>query len=391
MDEGLRLLRGSSPPVDLAREAVRLAEGRVISFAPVGGEGGYPLLEGAGTWTLFRATPEGGTYSHHGHIAHFRGVLYAVWSNHLRDEDAPGQRVLMRRSTDGGESWAAVVEAFPSLDRVDLGEADGEGRRTQCANGFAEVDGRLYALSEVWDGGGSCRSAPQGRLARAIAGEGGLLTREPFWVRGEALPAKVGAPEYGVGEPGLVERIEGYLARPGNERAWGFLPPTTRPLGEDGHRLCEPTPAWRLADGTWCRLYRDLEGSLRNYAAFSEDDGRTWSPGRRTEFPDAGSRSTAGTLPDGRVYVVSNIRPERRDALAISLSADGLTFDRVALVRSGAPAMRYEGRWKCGGFQYPHATTMGKHLWVVYSVNKEDVEVTAIPLTALYALGTGNH
>jgi hypothetical protein len=81
--------------------------------------------------------------------------------------------------------------------------------------------------------------------------------------------------------------------------------------------------------------------------------------------------------------------PDGRDALAVSLSADGLTFDRVAAIRSGAPPMRYEGRWKCGGFQYPHTTTMGDYLWVIYSVNKEDVEVTAIPLTALHALWTG--
>ena len=89
-------------------------------------------------------------------------------------------------------------------------------------------------------------------------------------------------------------------------------------------------------------------------------------------------------LPDGQIYIISNIDPDgARDPLAISLSKDGLNFDRVALIRRDAPEMRYEGRWKAEGFQYPHSLVLGENLWVIYSVGKEDVQVTRILISEI--------
>ena len=166
----------------------------------------------------------------------------------------------------------------------------------------------------------------------------------------------------------------------------------------------EPTPAWRLDDGTWVRLYRD-EGDIRaasraevdatrsrrNYATFSFDNGKTWTAATRTNFPDSCARSNAGKLPDGQVYVINNIlpmapRPGGRSMLAISLSRDGLKFDRSAVIRFVSRPQRYQGKFKSMGYQYPHSVVVGEHLWVIYSVNKEDIEVARIPLAELYEL-----
>ena len=111
----------------------------------------------------------------------------------------------------------------------------------------------------------------------------------------------------------------------------------------------------------------------------------------RTSFPDACARSNAGKLPDGQVYVVNNVLPlptkkGGRSLLAISLSRDGLTFDRMAVIRFVAPAPRYEGRSKSIGYAYPHSVVVGEYLWVIYSVNKEDIEIARIPLSELEAL-----
>jgi hypothetical protein len=54
-------------------------------------------------------------------------------------------------------------------------------------------------------------------------------------------------------------------------------------------------------------------------------------------FASGAVSADAGTLPDGRVYVVSNINSNGRDPLAITLSDDGLNFGQFALLRSGAP------------------------------------------------------
>ena len=72
--------------------------------------------------------------------------------------------------------------------------------------------------------------------------------------------------------------------------------------------------------------------------------------------------------------------------LTISLSRDGLKFDRSAVIRFVSPPQRYLGKFKSKGYQYPHSVVVGEHLWVIYSVNKEDMEVARIPLAELYAL-----
>jgi hypothetical protein len=163
----------------------------------------------------------------------------------------------------------------------------------------------------------------------------------------------------------------------------------------------EPVQAWQLADGTWVKMYRD-GGSIhartlreeeaskarRNYASFSFDDGKTWTTPTRTNFPDACARTNSGRLPDGQIYVINNVLPLSskkggRSLLAISLSRDGLTFDRMAVIRFAAPAPRYEGRSKSIGYAYPHSVVVGDHLCVIYSVNKEDIEIARIALSPL--------
>ena len=94
-----------------------------------------------------------------------------------------------------------------------------------------------------------------------------------------------------------------------------------------------------------------------------------------------------GTLPNGEIYLIGNqidvSGPHSRDPLTISLSRDGKTFDWAAAVRHGTPPLRYPGHWKDHGFQYPSAIVVGKSLWVIYSINKEDVAVSRIPLKEL--------
>ncbi len=72
--------------------------------------------------------------------------------------------------------------------------------------------------------------------------------------------------------------------------------------------------------------------------------------------------------------------------LAISLSRDGLEFDRSVVIRFVPPELRYEGKAKSIGYAYPHSVVVGKYLWVIYSVNKEDIEVARISLAELYSL-----
>ncbi len=363
------------------------------------------LLKNTETHTLYTGTPETGTFSHHSHICYYKGVFFATWDNQVNDENASGQRGLFRRSTDQGRTWSETRELFPPLDkRVPASEAF-IGTRFMTSNGFAELDDILYAVTDVaeWSGPDveGKKRVPVGRLCRTVDVDGNL--GEPFWLA-EAAPGSLdGFPSFPAGEPSLVEKLNAHFLKPGNELQLDFS--TQKPLSDDNHRLTEPVPSYRLANGTWVRLYRDMgykgaqtqkekeeSKSRRNYASFSYDNGQTWTVPARTGIPDACARSNAGKLPDGQVYVINNIIPMNpgglggRSMLAISLSEDGMVFDRVAIIRFMPPPLRYMGLEKTVGFQYPHSVVVENNLWVIYSVNKEDVQITKIPLEELYNL-----
>ncbi|MBE0676715.1 MAG: exo-alpha-sialidase, partial [Bacteroidales bacterium] len=349
------------------------------------------LLENTETYTLYTAVPETGTFSHHGHLCYHKGVLYASWDNQVNDENGSGQRGLLRRSYDGGQTWSPVEELFPPNDRQVPASEAFIGTRFQTSNGFAIIDDLLYAVTDVaqWTGNSieEKKRIGIGKLFRSVEEDGSL--GEIMWLEDEAPVPVPGFPSYKAANKMVIEKFVSYFSKPGNEIQLDFN--TTKPLSDDNHRLTEPVPSYRLDDGTCVRLYRDMGSkdavtqkekedskSRRNYSSFSFDDGKTWTVPTRTGIPDACARSNAGKLPDGQVYVINNIIPMNpgglggRSMLAISLSRDGLNFDRVAIIRFISPPLRYKGLEKTIGYQYPHSVVVDNDLWVMYSINKED-------------------
>jgi len=86
-------------------------------------------------------------------------------------------------------------------------------------------------------------------------------------------------------------------------------------------------------------------------------------------------------LSNGWYYLINNPRPEKRDPLAISFSRDGWSFGSPLALRKNAPQQRYPGRAKNPySVQYPHALERNGSLWVIYSTNKEDIEISEFPI-----------
>ncbi len=369
----------------------------------------YRFLEKLRTTKLFHAAPETGTFNHHGFLAYRQGVLFAGWDNHARDENSSGQHGMLRFSTDQGETWSDPKRLFPPLaEKAPRAEAN-FSNPFQTSQGFIELDGQLYAatvvdkaLKEKVYRFNEVSRTRVGMLARSVARDGTL--GEVFWVAETAPKPEPGFPAYPAGDPALVAKINAYFKQPANLPQLIFGP-RIHPDSDDDHRMVEPTQPWRLDDGTWVRLFRDVgdghattrarvenSRSRRMYSAFSFDSGKTWTTPTRTNFPDACARANSGKLPDGQVYVINNAIPLStkqggRSMLGISLSRDGLTFDRMAVIHFVAPDKRYAGKAKSSGYQYPHSVIVGEYLWVIYSVNKEDIEAARIRLSELYALG----
>ena len=100
---------------------------------------------------------------------------------------------------------------------------------------------------------------------------------------------------------------------------------------------------------------------------------------------------------DGRVFLLGNQisgplsgrdKPGyyRRDPLAVSLSREERAFEQAYAVRAEAsPTPLGYGR----GFRYPYGAVVGDALWVMYSIGKEDIDISRVPLASIPPRGAG--
>ncbi|MFV1967086.1 MAG: exo-alpha-sialidase, partial [Pirellulaceae bacterium] len=149
-------------------------------------------------------------------------------------------------------------------------------------------------------------------------------------------------------------------------------------LGSHSELAAEEPFWWLLPDGNLMALFRDNRHSGYLYRSFSTDDGRTWSRPVKTDFPDATSKINGLRLRDGRYVLVSNANPRKRDPLVLSISEDGMVFDRMGYLVGGRRV------------DYPHVIEHDAHLLVAFSGWKQTVEVLKIPLDELERLSNAS-
>lgn len=99
-----------------------------------------------------------------------------------------------------------------------------------------------------------------------------------------------------------------------------------------------------------------------------------------------GARMIADQLPDGRVWIICNSCDDdfsdidrSRKHMYLTLSDDGRTFDRTWLLLY-IDRESDGGVYKGGGPQYFKHVVVGDNIWVVYSITKEQIGITKIPI-----------
>jgi hypothetical protein len=125
----------------------------------------------------------------------------------------------------------------------------------------------------------------------------------------------------------------------------------------------------------------------------STDEGETWSrPVIPTGVIAGAGKVWAQRAPDDRYAMVYNPQcppPDARFPLVVTTSDDGITFRDMRVVHGEVPPRRYIGQGKDMGPQYIRgvaewagdAPTIDKSaIRVIYSLNKEDIWVSRIPV-----------
>ena len=350
---------------------------------------GLRPAQGTETFTVF-APGETVRFNNGVVLIGFKGRLYAQWQTSPRDEDSPDTRVAWSVSDDGAH-WSAPETLVPA----------GKGGRMVSSGGWWTDGETLVAYANVWPDGfqsgaggyAEYRLSTDGHTwsepRRVMGADGrpieGVIEQDPHRIHGRVMTGFHMRPGM-IATPAWTEDALGVSG-------WtlGRMQNLPRQAPADGaaherrlSREIEPSLFQRGACAVM--VFRDEELSFRQLAAESCDGGETWTTPVLTDMPDARAKQSAGNLPDGTAYLVNAPNTDRpRVPLAVTLSADGRVFDRSHLLRGQADLqpLRFEGQYKRPGYHYPKSTVWNGFLYVGYAANKEDVQVTRVPLASL--------
>lgn len=334
-----------------------------------------PVAQGR-TSTVYQAKQGEYQFNLHSYVTRFENKFWVIWSSGLRDEDSNGQLIRYATSTDG-HTWSEGQVLAPDPDGM-----EGPGR--YIARGIFVADGKLTALAAYVEGTREAGGVPGWPRLRLMRFEwDGSKWREAGVFLDNCMnnypPRKFGGEWFMTCRDSLRKM---YFARSASltNGSWKVTP---MPLEGRQDNLSEPSE-YTGPDGVAHLIFRDQGKSGRLRHSVSRDNGVTWSPAVLTNYPDATSKNFSGRLSNGWYYLINNPAPKSRDPLAISFSRDGWTFSDPKILRTKPPAQRYRGQSKgSGSIQYPHAMEHDGSLWVIYSTNKEDIEITGYPLRLL--------
>ncbi len=368
------------------------------------------------TTMVFRGKP-GAQYAHHPQITTFQGRLIATWSSGLIHEDAEGQSMQMATSEDGGKTWSAPTVVAPhSIGGFADGIVTNGGIYVYedsliAYYGHYRHEGESKRLAEEYVGGNSPLPTDSDVFTGILVSHDAGKTWQDTGERIERLIPNLGPQRLKSGRlllPGHTTFY--YTDDPAGLSGWkraglpvenqdyadspsGFYA-AAQQLGLEGLAFCEAS-CYEMPDGTIQMLMRTIvnadiikENPFVLAVTQSRDQGVTWSEPMLTDFVDCGSKFQFGTLPDGRYYCVSCPQPHAgRTPLVLSVSSDGIAFSKHYIIgsRKDYPP-RYPGRYKGGVYGYATSCLDENTdtLFIIYSLGKEDIEISRIQLSRIH-------
>jgi hypothetical protein len=333
----------------------------------------------------------GWTYNHAPMLAYWRDTFYLQYlSNEIGEHVPPGQ-VLLQTSKEGYQ-WTKPVVLFPPYNVPDGYSKNGKGTPAknlktvvhQRVGFFTSSSGRLLTLGFygvcLGDGDGPNDGDGIGRVVREIKADGSFgpiyfirynhgfnekNTDYPFYQKSK--------------DKGFIAACDELLRSPLYMMQWveeADRDDPLIPLKKDYKAFTY----YHLNDGRVVGLWKN------GLTSISSDNGQTWAEVKRAPGVVTGNAKSWGQkLPDGMFAMVYD-PSEFRWPLAISLSQDGLEYTDLGLVHGDITPLRYKGAEKSRGPQYVrgilenNGTPPGHNLWVTYSMNKEDLWVSKIPV-----------
>ena len=361
--------------------------------------GQLPLAMGVHNIQVLRANREnpemaegtGWTYNHAPMLAYWNDTYYLEYlSDSIGEHVPPGQTLLV--TSNDGYTWSKPVVVFPPYKIPDGTTKEG---RSEVATGLFSVmhqrmgfyvskDNRLLILAYY----GICMGKDDnpndgkgiGRVVREIYANGKLgpiyfirynhgwdqkNTRYSFYTRSR--------------DKGFIRACDELMAKPLFMQQWNEESDRNDPLIPE-RKEYKAFSFYHLPDGRIVGLWKHALFSINS------NGGLNWRIVRRAPgFVNSNAKIWGQRTPDGKYATVYN-PSEFRWPLAISVSDDGLEYKNLLLINGEISTMRYGGNFKSYGPQYVRGITEGngvpsdKAMWVTYSMNKEDIWVSKVPV-----------
>lgn len=372
-------------------------------------DGALPHVKGACCYQVIRAakdlelSPEGRghTYNHAGMLCYFHGhFLYEYLSGPRGEHEAPSLVHLC--SSEDGIHWGKPREAFPPIQvnttpyrgpKKELIQTDRLDAVVHHRMGFYTASSGRLLISTFYGLSPDFHSAPNngygvGRAVREIYPD--LTMSEIYFLR--------------------YNEAGGYT----RESADNF--PYFEESRDEGFRAaCRELLADRLAAQQWWEeeqldtaffsrpggkalsYYTLPEGRVmgvfkEGLTSYTDDGGETWSELKKSYSLETASGKVWGQKTnDGAYALVYNPTSDgaHRWPLAMQVGENGVDFDHLMAIVPEIPPCRYEGGYKNLGAQYVRGISEanvqpeGQAMWLVYSMNKEDMWISRVPLPAV--------
>ncbi|WP_159520300.1 exo-alpha-sialidase [Sunxiuqinia indica] len=333
----------------------------------------------------------GWTYNHAPMLAYWNDTFFLEYlSDPVGEHVPPGQTFLV--TSEDGYEWSKPEVIFPPYSIPDGTQKEGSDQvakdllsvNHQRMGVYVSSDDRLFAIAYIAisidahdspnDGKGI------GRVVREIHKDGSFgpiyfirynegwskkNTDYPFYTKSK--------------DKGLVKACEEMLSDPLVQQQWNEEADRDDPLIPI-QKQYKAFSYYHLPNGNVVGLWKHA------LTAVSEDEGKTWTtPTRAPGFVNSNAKIWGQRTSDGRFATVYN-PSDFRWPLAISVSEDGLNYENLLLVNGEITTMRYGGNYKSYGPQYVRGIQEGNgtppdgNLWITYSINKEDIWVSTIPV-----------
>jgi len=332
------------------------------------------------------------TYNHAPMLAYWNNKFYLEYLSNPVGEHVPPGQTLLQTSKDG-YSWSDPVIIFPPY-KIPDGFVK-EGRKDTAKNSYAVMHQRigfytskskkLFALAyygialgqgdDPNDGNGI------GRVIREINADGNfgpiyfLRYNHSFSEKNTSYPFYKSSTD-----KNFIVVCQEILS----------TPLLMQQMVEEADRNDPLIPLKKdLKAFNYYRLPNGNIVGLWKYAltSITKDEGKAWmyNPLRAPGFVNANAKIWGQKTSDGKYVTVYN-PSEFRWPLALSASDDGLNYKNLLLVNGEITSMRYGGAYKSYGPQYVRGiqemdgTPPDGNVWVTYSMNKEDIWISKIPV-----------